>query len=235
MNAGFKNSTQLRELSPLTANSTCARMLIFVWRHWMFIGGGSGVAADRRGSYLSCARNSALHASTQVLLRSAKKLRERRVLPIFAFYDTTSSMENQLAILQIGCPSAHGLSIKEKLVPASPSSTSQPARDEMQRKKIQLIQDGIVRLRGCTGSKAKGQAPVLDISITWTDPVKAGQLANAVADAFVVDQLDARFDSAKRASGWLSDRIVELRQQLRSSGRCCCEFSERPWAHSNRL
>ena len=67
-------------------------------------------------------------------------------------------------------------------------------------------------------------ASVLDISITWPDPVKAGQLANAVADAFIVDQLDARFESAKRASGWLSDRIVELRQQLRNSEEAVASF-----------
>ena len=53
---------------------------------------------------------------------------------------------------------------------------------------------------------------------------RAGQLANAVADAFVLDQLDARFDAAKRASGWLSDRLVELRQQLRSSEAAVADF-----------
>ncbi len=72
--------------------------------------------------------------------------------------------------------------------------------------------------------RRSGQAFVLDISITWDDPVKAGQLANAVADAFVTDQLDARFDAAKRASGWLSDRLVELRQQLRSSEDAVADF-----------
>ena len=39
-----------------------------------------------------------------------------------------------------------------------------------------------------------------------------------------LDQLDARFDAAKRASGWLSDRLVELRQQLRSSEDAVVDF-----------
>ena len=60
------------------------------------------------------------------------------------------------------------------------------------------------------------------------DPVKAGQLANAVADAFVVDQLDARFESAKRASGWLSDRIVEAATAAAKFGRRCCELPAAP-------
>ena len=65
---------------------------------------------------------------------------------------------------------------------------------------------------------------MLNISITWEDPVEAAQLANAVADAYVVDQLDARLESAKRASGWLSDRLVELRRQLRDSEEAVAKF-----------
>src|SRR5205807_8456022 len=53
---------------------------------------------------------------------------------------------------------------------------------------------------------------------------KAAQLANAVASAYVVNQLDARFESAKQASAWLSDRLVELRQQLRDSEEAVTKF-----------
>ena len=40
----------------------------------------------------------------------------------------------------------------------------------------------------------------------------------------MVDQLDARFEAAKRASAWLSDRLVELRQQLRDSEDAVAKF-----------
>ena len=82
----------------------------------------------------------------------------------------------------------------------------------------------INRLRGALGVSRSGQAQVLNISITWKDPVRAGQLANAVADAYVVDQLDARLELAKRASGWLSDRLVELRRQLSNSEEAVAKF-----------
>ena len=45
-----------------------------------------------------------------------------------------------------------------------------------------------------------------------------------MASAYVVNQLDARFESAKQASGWLSDRLVELRQQLRDSEEAVTKF-----------
>jgi len=69
-----------------------------------------------------------------------------------------------------------------------------------------------------------GQASVIAISLTSIDPAKAARLANAIADAYVVDKLDARFEAAKRASTWLSDRLVELRQQLRQSEEAVARF-----------
>ena len=79
-------------------------------------------------------------------------------------------------------------------------------------------------LRGALEVSRKGKGQVLGISITWEDPTRAAQLANAVAEAYVLDQLDARFDAAKRASGWLSDRLVELRQKLASSEEAVTKF-----------
>jgi polysaccharide biosynthesis transport protein len=61
------------------------------------------------------------------------------------------------------------------------------------------------------------QGLVISISVTSIDPIKAARIANAIADAYVVDKLDARLDAAKRASAWLSDRLEDLRRQLRES------------------
>jgi succinoglycan biosynthesis transport protein ExoP len=65
---------------------------------------------------------------------------------------------------------------------------------------------------------------VLSISVTSKDRVKAVRLANAVADAFVVDQVEARYEAARHASVWLSDRIEELRQQVRQSEEDVAKF-----------
>ena len=104
-----------------------------------------------------------------------------------------------------------------------PQSTDVPKEDPTSAED-QSILDGINRLRGALAVSRSGEAQVLNISITWEDPVRAAQLANAVADAYVVDQLDARLESAKRASGWLSDRLIELRRQLRDSEEAVAKF-----------
>jgi capsular exopolysaccharide synthesis family protein len=68
------------------------------------------------------------------------------------------------------------------------------------------------------------QGHVLAISVTSPDPARAAQLANAVADAYLVDKLDTRFEAAKRASAWLSDRLAGLRKQLRESEEAVEQF-----------
>jgi succinoglycan biosynthesis transport protein ExoP len=65
---------------------------------------------------------------------------------------------------------------------------------------------------------------VLTIAVTSPDPAEAARLANAVAETYLVDKLDARFEAAKRASAWLSDRLVGLKAQLRQSEEAVAQF-----------
>lgn len=56
-----------------------------------------------------------------------------------------------------------------------------------------------------------GKTYVLSISYTSPDRRQAQAIANAFADAYFTDQLDARYLIARRAAGWLNDRIAELK------------------------
>jgi len=58
---------------------------------------------------------------------------------------------------------------------------------------------------------------LLHISVTLKDPWKAARLANAVADAYLVQQIESRFDATRRATDWLKDRLEEQRVKLRRS------------------
>ena len=58
----------------------------------------------------------------------------------------------------------------------------------------------VENLKGSVAVSRAGVAQLLNISFTSADPAKAARLANAVAEAFVVDKLDARFDAATTAS-----------------------------------
>ena len=83
---------------------------------------------------------------------------------------------------------------------------------------------GIGMLRNVMTVTQVGTAPIMSITVTTTDPELAARLANAVADAYIVDQLESRFEAARRASSWLTDRLQNLREQLRASEEAVARF-----------
>jgi polysaccharide biosynthesis transport protein len=72
-----------------------------------------------------------------------------------------------------------------------------------------------------------GETYVLDISYTSTSPGTAATVANAIADAYLVGQLDAKYQASKRVSKWLLDRIGELRQQAMDADRAVLAFKKK--------
>src|SRR5579883_478860 len=57
------------------------------------------------------------------------------------------------------------------------------------------------------------------IKLSYTDenPELATQIVNTVADLYLVDQLEAKFDATKRANAWLSQQVAELRTQVNAA------------------
>lgn len=64
-----------------------------------------------------------------------------------------------------------------------------------------------------------GLSYAIDISYTSGDPDKAARIANAVADAYIQDQLQAITRAAQKSSEWLEARLAQLRDQLNASAR----------------
>ena len=72
---------------------------------------------------------------------------------------------------------------------------------------------------GRTGIKRQGNTYVITISFSSEDPEKAARIANALADAYVLDQLEAKFEATRKANEWLSQRLAELRTQVTDAER----------------
>jgi polysaccharide biosynthesis transport protein len=225
MNAGFKIPTRI-DVEPAARRFDPRAYLNFVWRHWMFIGAVVALALLMAMIYLVRA-TPRYTATTQVLLERAEKAPTDTGPGDFYSFNDRSFIENQLAILRSDSL-LRRVVVKERLAVPPPTAkepqSTNASKEDPTSAESQSILDGINSVRGALAVSRSGQAQVLNISITWGDPVRAAQLANAVADAYVVNQLDARFESAKRASGWLSDRLVELRQQLRDSEEAVTQF-----------
>jgi polysaccharide biosynthesis transport protein len=223
MNAGFQLPTRI-ETEPVEGKFDPRTYINFVWRHWIFI--ASLAALGLLYAVISLVRATPLYtATTQVLLEAPAKAPTDSG-PTNYYYFNESFIENQLAIIRSD-PLLRRVALKELAVP--PPTAKDPQSTDSSKESAASAEDesvlgAINSLRGALAVSRSGQAQVLNISITWSDPVRAAQLANAVANTYVVNQLDARFESAKQASGWLSDRLVELRQQLRDSEEAVTKF-----------
>jgi capsular exopolysaccharide synthesis family protein len=55
---------------------------------------------------------------------------------------------------------------------------------------------------------------VIGIFFSSENPRTAATIVNTTADLYIVSQLEAKYETAKRANTWLSDRIAELRRDV---------------------
>jgi len=68
---------------------------------------------------------------------------------------------------------------------------------------------------------------VIEISFRSFSAERAAEIANAVADAYIVDQLEAKYQATRRAGVWLQGRIAELRAQSAAAEQAVVEFKTR--------
>ncbi len=77
------------------------------------------------------------------------------------------------------------------------------------------------------GVSVKGQSRVIVIQFTAEQPEKAAKVADAVADAYIVEQLEAKFQATQRANEWLAGKLQDLRKQAAASDSAVEEYRRR--------
>ena len=82
-------------------------------------------------------------------------------------------------------------------------------------------------LKGSLSIRRIGLTYVVEVSFRSPDREKAARIANAVAQAYVTDQLNTKYQSARRASEWLQQRIAELRDQSNAAARAVEQYKEK--------
>jgi succinoglycan biosynthesis transport protein ExoP len=65
---------------------------------------------------------------------------------------------------------------------------------------------------------------VIEISFNSSKAARAAEIVNAVANAYITDQLNAKFEANKRATAWLQDRLRDLGQQALTAERAVGAF-----------
>ncbi len=221
MNVGFTPITL--DAEPVERRFDLRIILNFVWRNWMLISGAVALSLLLAFIYLARAKP-AYTATTEILLDPQRQRVAGQTSVLTDLQYDYESLESQIAIIKSD-PLLRRVVIKEQLAPPATEKEQQGASDEGEKSaEAERIHAAITGLRGATQGTRVGGSTAFNFSVTWSDPERAARLANAIADAYMVDQLDARYDAAKRASTWLSDRLVDLRRKLRDSEAAVDEF-----------
>lgn len=101
-----------------------------------------------------------------------------------------------------------------------------PIRDEQSRleqERLEIIQAIRERLEVAGIPQTRSIA----ISFSSTDPAKAALIANTLAELYIVDQLETKFEATRRASAWLNTRLSELKQKVQLSETAVEDFKAR--------
>jgi len=88
----------------------------------------------------------------------------------------------------------------------APTAALERSNEQLTRQAIETLKRNLEVIR-------LGHSYIEQISFTSLDRDKAANITNAFADAYVEDQLQAKFEATHRAKLWLEQRIAELRQQ----------------------
>ncbi len=71
-----------------------------------------------------------------------------------------------------------------------------------------------------------GRSRVIEVTFESEDKVLAALAANTVADLYVVDHLESRFEAIQEATTWLNTRVAELRAKLTESEEALASYRE---------
>ena len=92
---------------------------------------------------------------------------------------------------------------------AQPARTSRPAEESDPRRR-----SAIGAVSGGLSVTLLGRTFVILITVESPDGTMSARIANAVAEAYLADQIDTKNEANRRATEWLEQRLAELRRNL---------------------
>lgn len=84
---------------------------------------------------------------------------------------------------------------------------------EAQRRREKIVDHVLDGLK----VRRAGMTYLISIEYTHEKPEQAARLANAFANLYLTEQLEAKFDATAKANEWLDSRVSELRSQLQQA------------------
>jgi succinoglycan biosynthesis transport protein ExoP len=95
------------------------------------------------------------------------------------------------------------------------------------RSETELTKRAVGAVMGGLSVKRIGLTYVIEVGFQSKSPDGAVQVANAVVEGYIRDQLDAKYQATGRATAWLQDRIAELKEQSSAADRAVENFKQK--------
>ena len=103
--------------------------------------------------------------------------------------------------------------LAESLNLVSPPAPEPDAVEQARRSRLAVINNV---LRGLS-LKPVGRSRVIEISYVSSNPRTSARIVNAIAEQYIVDQLEAKLEATRAATSWLSTRVEELRLRVQTA------------------
>jgi succinoglycan biosynthesis transport protein ExoP len=94
-------------------------------------------------------------------------------------------------------------------------------RDLSDEEKLRTVTDSF---KDRLSARRLAMTYVIQVSFVARSPEKAARIANAVAEAYISDQLQSKFEASQRAETWLQERVTELREQAGRAEKAVLDF-----------
>ena len=102
--------------------------------------------------------------------------------------------------------------VRSLLLPPRPSEPQSPELEEKR------LVDGVVSaLLSKTSVRNTPNSLVFQIAVETENPVKSATIADTIAELYILEQLQVKFDATEQATDWLSERVIELQASLEAS------------------
>jgi len=113
------------------------------------------------------------------------------------------------------------------LTPKAPEGDQAASKDAAAKVDPDLLRTIATEVQGNLGIRRVGLSYVLEVAFSSQDPEKAADIANAIMQAYIDDQISQRAEAARQGSEWLERRINTLRLQMNAASLRVQEFKAR--------
>lgn len=108
----------------------------------------------------------------------------------------------------------------ESVYPIALSDEHLPVTQDPQR--VKMINRFLEHLEVST----RPQSRVLAVNFSSPVPETAARVVNTLAELYIVDQLDNKFNAIRQATAWLNEHVTTLREKVESSERAVEQYRE---------